>query len=256
VRIFADGILKGRRALISGGGSGIGYAIARQLGQLGASVILAARGVERLAVAAKSLRELGIDAIWSELNIRAEGQVTQLFEELSRSERTVDILVNNAGGQFSADALDISPNGFRSVVDLNLNGTWLMSHGFARYLRSRGNSGRIVNIVLSITSGAPCYVHAGAARAGVINMTRTLAVEWAKIGITVNGVAPGVIDSEGLKNYDPASIANTVARLPIARLGREEEVAAAVAFLVSDAATYITGETLFVDGGKQLAPVP
>lgn len=251
--IFAENLFHGRRALITGGGSGIGLAIARELGRLGASVILAARDKDRLLSATTELSAEGIEAEWRPLNIRKEEDVGKLFASISGEERTVDILVNNAGGQFSAEALNITPNGFRAVVDLNLNGTWLMSHSFARYLIGRAAPGRIINIVLSIDGGAPGYVHAAAARAGVINMTKTLASEWAKHTINVNAIAPGIIDTEGLLNYNLKELITAVATLPLARMGKPEEVASAVAFLASDAAAYITGETLLMDGGKSLA---
>ena len=149
--IFAAGLFRGRTALITGGGTGIGLAIARELGRLGASVVIAARRRDILDGAASELCEAGIDATALTLNIRDELAVEALFEELAARELTVEILVNNAGGQFTAAALDISANGFRAVVDLNLNGTWRMCQAFARRVVARGGSGgRIINIVLSI----------------------------------------------------------------------------------------------------------
>jgi len=251
--IFAAGLFRGRTALITGGGTGIGLAIARELGRLGASVVIAARRRDILDGAASELCEAGIDATALTLNIRDELAVEALFEELAARELTVEILVNNAGGQFTAAALDISANGFRAVVDLNLNGTWHMCQAFARRLVARGSGGRIINIVLSIDGGASGYAHAAAARAGVINLTKTLAVEWAPHGILVNGVAPGTIRTSALDQYDRSTLDAAVAALPVKRMGEAIEVARAVAFLASPGGDYITGTTIFVDGGKHLA---
>ncbi|MEX1204545.1 MAG: SDR family oxidoreductase, partial [Dongiaceae bacterium] len=164
----------------------------------------------------------------------------------------IDILVNNAGGQFAAAPLDISANGFRAVVDLNLNGTWHMTRAFGAAAVAAGRGGKVVNIVLSLFNGLPQMVHAGAARAGVINMTKSLAVAWGRHGITVNAVAPGTIDTAALAQYDQAALQADVRRLPIKRMGGAREVALAVAYLASPAADYVTGTTLIVDGGEHL----
>ena len=251
--VFAPGLFRGRTALVTGGGTGIGLAIARELGQLGAAVIIASRTAETLAAATARLSEEGIDADWHEIDIRDESQVAKLFDELDLRGRCPDILVNNAGGQFAAPAIDISANGFRAVVELNLTGTWQVLHAFGRRVISRGGGGRIINIVLSIEGGAPGYAHAAAARAGVVNLTKTLACEWASYDINVNAVAPGTIRTSGLDRYDPKSIELGVAALPIKRLGEPVEIAQAVAFLASPAGDYITGSTLVIDGGKHLA---
>ena len=251
--IFAPGLFAGRTALITGGGTGIGFAIAQELGALGAAVVIAARTTERLSAAAARLAADGIDSSWHQVDIRNEKQVAALFDALAAGGRLPDILVNNAGGQFDAPALRISPNGFRAVVDLNLTGTWHMSQAFASRRIAGAGGGRIVNIVLSIEGGSPGYAHAAAARAGVINLTKTLATEWAPHGITVNAVAPGTIRTSGLDQYDPAAIEAAIERLPIRRMGEPTEVARAVAYLASPAGDYVTGTLLFVDGGKQLA---
>jgi NAD(P)-dependent dehydrogenase (short-subunit alcohol dehydrogenase family) len=251
--LFAPDLFTGRTVLVTGGGTGIGYAVARELGRLGACVVLASRTRETLAAAAGRLNEEGISADWYPVNIRNEGEVAALFDEMGRRGLNPDILINNAGGQFEAAALDITPNGFRAVVDLNLTGTWLMSQAFAHRVKAGSGQARIINIVLSIDGGSPRYAHAAAARAGVINMTKTLATEWAPLGITVNAVAPGIIGTSGLDRYDKAKIDAAIAALPIKRSGEPVEIAQAVAFLASPAGGYITGTTLFVDGGKHLA---
>jgi NAD(P)-dependent dehydrogenase (short-subunit alcohol dehydrogenase family) len=251
--IFAPGLFAGRTALITGGGTGIGFAIAQELGALGAAVVIAARNADRLAEASAQLCDNGIDSAWHQVNIRDEKQVAALFDALAARGCLPDILVNNAGGQFEAPALDISPNGFRAVVDLNLAGTWHMSQAFALRRIAGAGGGKIINIVLSIENGSPGYAHAAAARAGVINLTKTLAIEWAPHGLTVNAVAPGTIRTSALGQYEPAAIEAGVEGLPICRMGEPSEVARAVAFLASNAGDYVTGTVLFVDGGKQLA---
>jgi peroxisomal trans-2-enoyl-CoA reductase len=251
--IFAAGLLVGHTALVTGGATGIGFAIAEQLGMLGASVVIASRNAERLAAASISLTNAGVEAKWQSVDIRNETQVAALFDILADRGRLPDILVNSAGGQFAAPALRISPNGFRAVIDLNLAGTWHMSSAFAARRIAQGGGGRVINIVLSIAGGSPGYAHAGAARAGVINLTKTLAIEWAPHGLTVNAVAPGTIRTSGLAQYDPDAITAAIDALPIKRMGEPAEVAQAVAFLASPAGDYITGTVLFVDGGKQLA---
>ncbi len=251
-QIFAPGLLAGRTALVTGGATGIGLAIARELGGLGAHIVIAARDAARLDAAAVALRERGIKVFAHPVNIRREDEVETLFHEIDQHVGLPDILVNNAGGQFAAPALDITPNGFRAVVDLNLNGSWLMSKGFAARAVAAGQPARIVNIVLSLFSGTPGMVHSGAARAGVINMTKTLAVEWGRHDITVNAVAPGTIDTEGLAQYDMAEIEAGIRRQPIKRMGTAQEVALAVTYLVSPAGDFITGTTLIVDGGDHL----
>ena len=250
--VFAPGLFSGRTALVSGGGSGIGLAIARELGGLGAQVVVAGRTVETLEKAVAELRRDGIDAAAHPVNIRREDEVATLFAALGERFGGIDILVNNAGGQFAAAPLDISANGFRAVVDLNLNGTWHMTRAFAAAAVAAGRGGKVVNIVLSLFNGLPQMVHAGAARAGVINMTKSLAVAWGRHGITVNAVAPGTIDTAALAQYDQAALQADVRRLPIKRMGGAREVALAVAYLASPAADYVTGTTLIVDGGEHL----
>ena len=250
--IFVPGLLDGRCALITGGGSGIGLAVARELGGLGARVVIAARGTERLESAAQGLRSAGIDATAHAVNIRDEAEVAALFDAIAESHGLPDLLVNNAGGQFAADALDISANGFRAVTDLNLNGTWHMSSAFARRAVEAGRAGRIVNIVLVTAGPKPGNAHGAAARAGIIHLTKTLAFEWARHGIAVNAIAPGTIETEGLDQYNPADIDAAIQRLPIKRMGRPREIALMVAYLASPAGDFITGTTLHVDGGAHL----
>lgn len=248
--VFAPGLFTGRHVLITGGGTGIGFGIAREFAQLGARVTIAARTEAKLQAAADELRKLGADAAWHAINIRDEAQVETLFDWLARERGVPDFLVNNAGGQFAAAALDISANGFRAVTDLNLQGTWQMCRAFAKHAAGRG--GRIVNIVFSDIEGAPRFAHAAAARAAVVNLTKTLAMEWARQGILINAVGPGTIETEGIRQYTDQDFTRDVGGLPVPRLGTPREVALAVAYLCSPAGDYVTGTVLVVDGGAAL----
>lgn len=250
--ILRDGLFRDQLALISGGGTGIGLATARLLGRLGAKVILVARTEDRLVQAAEALRGEGVEAHAIVLNIRDDAQVESVFERVADEHGLPDVLVNNAGGQFVAPSVEISANGFRAVVDLNLNGTWHMSRAYGSRLIAAGRAGCIVNIVLCQESGIPGMTHAGAARAGVVNMTKSLAYEWGPHGITVNAIAPGTIDTEGLLQYGMEAMEEYVSDLPIARMGTPLEVAELVAYLCSPAGSYITGALVPLDGGEHL----
>ncbi len=250
--VFAPNLLAGKLALITGGGTGIGLATARELGSLGARVILAARDLERLEKSAAALKAEGIDAHAHAVNIRDEEQVEALFETIVDEYGLPDILINNSGGQFEAPAVEISANGFRSVVDLNLNGTWHMSSAFGRRLIEAGKPGDIVNIAIVVNNGLPGYAHGAAARAGVINLTKTLAREWGSAGIRINAIAGGTIDTPGLEQYDRAALDAGIEKLAISRVGTAREMALAVVYLVSPAGAYTTGFTLQVDGGEHM----
>lgn len=247
--VFRPDLFLGRTVLVTGGGSGIGAAIAREMASLGATVLLAARRAERLRATAEAL-----GGHWHEVDIRDEESVRRLFDWVRGSHGRLDALVNNAGGQFSSPAEDISRKGWHAVVDTNLTGTFLMCReAFQQFFRESGGS--IVNLVAEMWRGFPGMAHTGAARAGVVNLTRTLAVEWAARGVRVNAVAPGVIASEGLTRY-PAEVQGMLEQIrrdtPFKRFGTEAEVAGAVAFLLSPAAAYVSGETLRVDGAGSL----
>ena len=250
--VFREGHFGGRRVLVTGGGTGIGFAIARAFGRLGAHVTLAARTVERLETAAASLGREGVSADWHEVNIRCEASVAAMTRALAEDGAFPDTLVNNAGGQFVARASDISSNGFRAVMDLNVQGTWHMTSAFGRRLIATGRPGAIVNIVFEHVGAYPMLAHAAAARAAVVNLTRTLALEWGPHGIRVNAVGPGYTETEAIRRYDEAHREGAVRDQPIARLGRPEEIAAAVCFLCSPASAYTTGAYLVVDGGYAL----
>jgi NAD(P)-dependent dehydrogenase (short-subunit alcohol dehydrogenase family) len=250
--IFAPGLFTGRHVLVTGGGTGIGFAIAEEFGALGARVTIAARTEERLKAAADKLRAGGIDAAWFPVNIRKEDEVARLFETVERERGLPDFLVNNAGGQFTADALDITPNGFRAVMDLNVQGTWHMCRSYAGRAIALGRPGCIVNMVFADIQGMPRFAHGAAARAAIVNLTKTLAMEWGHRGIRVNAIGLGSIATEALKQYSKSDSGRDDSGLPIPRLGEPREVALAAAYLCSPAADYITGTVLTIDGGQSL----
>ncbi len=250
-RVFAADLLQGRVALVTGGGTGLGQAIAAGLAAAGADLLLAARDVERLERAAEQLRAAsGRRVEVAPVNIRDRGTVEELRERAEKLFSRVDILVNNAGGQFPQPARDFSPKGWNAVIDTNLTGTWNMTQVFGNEMLQAGG-GSITQIIAVVGRGFPGIAHSAAARAGVLELTRTLAYEWGP-AVRVNCVAPGAIETAGLeRTYDP-ELQRLTRGIPAQRRGSVEEVANAVVFIASPAASYITGEVLYVAGGQQL----
>jgi len=252
--IFRPGLFASKRVIVSGGGTGIGRATARELASLGALVVLCSRAPEHLDPTVQEIVASGGRAEGIVCNIRDPQAVTALFDEVIKRHGGVDALVNNAGGQFMSPAEAISPKGWHAVIETNLTGTFYMCQAaYAHGMKEHG--GAIVNIVVENSHGFPLVSHSGAARAGVVNLTKTLALEWAQHGIRINSVAPGIIDSSGLKHY-PMGVTEHLQRVgrevPAGRMGTESEVAAAVIYLLSPAAAFISGTTLRVDGGGSL----
>ncbi|MEJ7598776.1 MAG: SDR family oxidoreductase [Kofleriaceae bacterium] len=248
-RVFAPKTLHNLVAIVTGGGSGIGLATAREMIRLGARVAVCGRTPGKLE-AAKA--ELGESALAMPCDIREPAQVEAFVKSVIETFGSVDILVNNAGGQFPSPAQHISPNGFLAVVKNNLVGTFHMCREVANQWMIPKQGGRIINVIANIYRGFPGMVHTGAARAGVENMTMTLAVEWAQFGILVNAVAPGIIKSSGTAQYPPELLERGIRETPLKRAGTVEEVAASITFLASPAASFITGTTLRLDGGQAL----
>jgi NAD(P)-dependent dehydrogenase (short-subunit alcohol dehydrogenase family) len=255
--IFAPGLFEGSVVLVTGGGTGIGLAIAGELRGLGATVVIASRSADKLAAGAARLR--GIESPGEVLevagNIRAQASVEACVDRVLGRFGQLDALVNNAGGQFPSPAIMLRRKGWDAVIETNLTGTFLMSQAVAQRAMVGRERGAIVNIVAQVRNGFPMMAHTSAARAAVINLTQTLAFEWAQSGIRVNAVAPGVILSSGIESYAPEfrkSFEDSIPSIPAGRLGTTREVAAAVAFLISPAAGFITGTTLEVHGGEPL----
>ena len=251
--VFRAGLFEGRTVLVTGGGTGIGRCTAHELAALGANVVIAARRLELLEKTAAEITETGGRCDTAQLNIRDEKAVDTVVAGIVAKHGRIDGLVNNAGGQFVQPAAKISPNGWRTVIDLILNGTFLMSSAVYRHSMQQ-HGGSIVNMLADVWTGYPGMAHMAAARAGLANLGITLSMEWAASDVRVNAVAPGTILSSGMRHY-PREIqeltVSEVAESTPARLGTESEVSAAIVFLLSPGAAYITGITLEVDGGQQ-----
>jgi citronellol/citronellal dehydrogenase len=250
--IFRAGLFDGHVAIVTGGGSGIGLAIARTLCELGARVAICGRDAARLERARADLATGGWVVHAQTCDIREVDQIARLVVDVRRALGEVTVLVNNAGGQFPTAAEALSTRGWDAVIRNNLNGTFYMTREVALASMIPARRGRIVSIIANIARGFPGMVHTGAARAGVDNMTKTLAVEWARHGIAINAVAPGTVRSPGTDRYPPELIEMSRRQTPLKRLGTPEEVAQLCAYLASDAASYVTGETWYIDGGAHL----
>jgi peroxisomal trans-2-enoyl-CoA reductase len=257
--VLQPGLLAGRTALVTGGGSGIGRVIARRFAALGAGVVVAGRHKETLSETRQLIEADGGACLGQPADIRQADQVDALVAAALERFGRIDFLINNAGGQFPARPSEISDRGWRAVVDLNLNGTWNMLSRVGPHLTAQ-QFGAVVNIVhvYVFGRGAPSFAHSGAARAGVVSLTRTLANYWARHNVTINALAPGSIATAALRekeyaqlgvpDYEPIQVRD----IPSHRLGTPEEVAEICAFLCSPAARYITGAVIVADGGQLL----
>jgi citronellol/citronellal dehydrogenase len=250
--IFRPGLFSGHVAIVTGGGSGIGLAIARTLCELGASVAIAGRDAGKLERARARLADRGWTVHAGVCDIREVEQVTSFVARVRTALGEVSVLVNNAGGQFPTPAEQLSPRGWDAVIRNNLNGTFYVTREVAVASMIPQRRGRIVNIIANVARGFPGMVHTGAARAGVENMTKTLAVEWSQHGIGINSIAPGVIRSSGTERYPEELVEISRQRTPMKRLGTPGEVAELCAYLASEAASFVTGETWYIDGGAHL----
>jgi citronellol/citronellal dehydrogenase len=249
---FRPGLLAGRVAIVTGGGTGIGRAIADQYASLGARVALCGRRIEPVTEAAEAIAARGGEAFGASVDIRSPEAIDGFVKQVLERWGAVDILVNNAGGQFPSPAQLISPKGFEAVVRNNLLGTFNVTHAVANAAMIPQKRGSVVNVIANIFRGFPGMAHTGAARAGVENLTRTLAVEWSTYRIRVNALAPGTIRSTGTDRYPPELVVKAERETPAGRLGTVNEVAHAATYLASDAADYVTGATLYIDGGASL----
>ena len=245
----------GRVALVTGGGSGIGREIALAYARRGGTVVVLGRRPEPLAETVAMVERLGQKASAEPCDVRDADAVTAVVDRVVERYGRLDALVNNAAGNFVAPAEKLSPNGWRAVVDIVLNGTFFCTRAAAAHMLPAGR-GAVLNVIATYAwHGHPGTVHSAAAKAGVLAMTRTLAVEWAPYRIRVNALAPGPIDKTGgaAQLWPTQEAAERLrSHIPLGRFGEPEEVAHAAAYLVSDYASFITGECLVIDGGGWL----
>lgn len=258
--MFASALLANRVAIVTGGGTGLGLAIAARLGELGALVAIGSRNAAHLESGTAALRHAGLDPQAIQVDVRKPEQVDEMVTRVVRHFGRIDILINNAAGNFVCPAEELSPNGWNAVVGSVLNGSFYCARAVGRHMIARAAGGSIVSILANyVWTGSAGTVHSAAAKAGVMSMTQTLAVEWARHRIRVNAVAPGPIESDGAARQlwnSPAAAARVAEAVPLGRFGAPGEVADAVAFMVSDHAAFITGETLTVDGGAWMGRGP
>jgi len=250
--VYRPDLFKGKVALVSGAGSGIGRACALLFARLGAKLVICGRTEAKLQVVADFIRAQGGEVLVVPTNVREPEQVDALFQKAHDAFGRIDYTVNNAGGQFPQAAIDFAPKGWNAVINNNLNGTWLMMQRAAQYWRDQKTPGSIVNIVVVIERGMPGVAHTVAARAGVIGASRTVAVEWAPLGIRVNCVAPGLTATEGLEVYPPEAQKEFPLANPMKRPGTPLEIAEACVYLSASSGSFINGEVLTVDGGGKL----
>ncbi|MEM9074335.1 MAG: SDR family oxidoreductase [Myxococcota bacterium] len=252
--IFAAGLFANQNAIVTGGGTGIGFAVASEIVRLGGNVAICGRRPEPLEEAGAALEALrdGAKVHRAVCDIRDYDAVTAWVDATKEALGSIDILINNAGGQFPTTAQHLSPRGFEAVVRNNLQGTWNFTHAVASNAFIPQKRGRIVNVIAQVARGFPGMVHTGAARAGVDNMTKTLAIEWSQHGIRVNAVAPGVIKTSGTKQYPPKLLEDAQKANPLKRLGSAEEVGHLIVYLASTVADFVTGQTFTIDGGASL----
>ncbi len=249
---FAPGLLHGRVIVVTGGGSGIGRCTAHELASLGAHVVLIGRKLEKLQDTAGEIVADGGRASFHACDIRHEDTVRTVVTAIVAAHGRIDGLVNNAGGQYITPLENISAKGWQAVIDTNLTGGFLMAREcYVQSMQARGGS--IVNIVADMWGSMPGMGHSGAARAGMVNFTETAALEWARSGVRVNAVAPGYIASSGMDHY-PAEAGPMLREMrqtvPAGRFGNEAETSAAIVFLLSPAASFISGSVLRVDGAR------
>ncbi|MBR1190744.1 SDR family oxidoreductase [Bradyrhizobium sp. AUGA SZCCT0160] len=250
--VFAADALKNQVVLVSGGAGGIGRAIAWLFARLGAHVAVVGRDQGKLDVLVAEMAGRGLKASAHTADIREPDGVNALFDAVWSAHGRLDILVNSAGGQFPQAAIDFSVKGWSTVINTNLNGTWYMMQAAAQRWRDRKHPGSIVNIVVVTTHGLYGIAHSVAARAGVIGLSRAVAVEWAPLNIRVNCVAPGAIETEGWNVYTPEARAAYPRSNPMMRAGSPCDIAEASVYLAAPSGKFVTGETLTVDGGGQL----
>jgi citronellol/citronellal dehydrogenase len=247
-QIFRPGLLDGQVIVVTGGGSGLGRATALELADLGAAVVVAGRRIEPLEETAAQSDGGRIEPIVCD--IREEDQVAALVDGVLERHGKIDTLVNNAGGQYMSPAEDISAKGFDTVVRLNLEGTWLMTHAVATKAMIPGGGGKVISVTLSPHHGLPGMAHSSAARAAVENLMRVLSIEWARFNIRLTAIATGHFETDAIQKYPEPVRAGVARTVPLQRMGQPIEQAWLVAYLASPAGDYYSGAVFTLDGAR------
>jgi NAD(P)-dependent dehydrogenase (short-subunit alcohol dehydrogenase family) len=256
--MFTDDTLNNEVILITGGGSGLGLSMAKKFAELGADIAICGRTEKKLEKAAEELKEFGTNVRWYSVDVREYDKVGEMFDSIIKDFGKITGLVNNAAGNFLSASEDLSPGGFKAIVDIVLHGSFNCTHHFGNYLIDNKKKGNILNIVTTYAedAGSAFVLPSACSKAGVLAMTRSLAYEWGTYGIRVNAIAPGPFPTEGAwtrlfptKKFEKKYLE----KIPAGRYGDHEELANLAAFLMSDMAPYITGETVTIDGGEKLS---
>ncbi len=254
--MLVQNALQDQVAIITGGATGMGKGMALKFAELGAKVVIASRNQENLEKAADEIAERGGDVLVVPCDVRQPEQVGHVVERTLAHFGAIDILVNNAAGNFICPAEKLSVNGWNTVINIVLNGTFYCSQAVGKHWIEQGKQGNILNMVATYAwTGHPGVVHSASAKAGVLMMTKTLAAEWGKYGIRVNAIAPGPIEETGGADRlfgSPEAVQNVVGGVPLGRLGTVEEIANLASYIVSPYAGYMTGEVVTLDGGAVL----
>ncbi len=255
-QMLPAGTLKDQVAIITGGGTGMGKSMALTFSALGAKIVVASRKLENLETTVAEIEAQGGEALAIQTDVRDPAQVANLVEKAKERFGGIDILINNAAGNFVAKAEDLSPNAWNAVIGIVLNGTWFCTQAAAKEMIAQGRGGKIVNIIATyVWTGGPGTAPSAAAKSGVMSLTQSLSVEWAKHKIRVNAIAPGPVATENTTRQlfgSGALIDKMTKEIPLGRFGEVEEISNAAAYLVSDYADYITGTCITLDGGNML----
>ncbi|MDP6229582.1 MAG: SDR family oxidoreductase [Candidatus Marinimicrobia bacterium] len=254
--MFKEDLLKGKTIIVTGGGTGLGKSMAARFGELGANLVIASRREQVIQDAADELRKTGADVLGIPCDVRDPANVKEMVDAAKNKFGKIDVLLNNAAGNFISPTENLSPNGFKAVVDIVLNGTFNCTHAVGKEMIADGG-GSILNIVTTYAwTGSGYVVPSAAAKAGVLAITRSLAVEWAKYGIRSNAIAPGPFPTKGAwSRLAPPGLGiekKMKNRIPLKRFGEHIELANLAAYLLSDEAGYINGEVVTIDGGEWL----
>ena len=256
--MFKEDTLKDEVILITGGGSGLGLSMAKKFAELGADIAICGRTEKKLEKATEELKEYGTDVRWYSVDVRDYEKVGEMIDQINKDFGKMTGLVNNAAGNFLSTSEDLSPGGFKAIVDIVLHGSFNCTHHFGNYLIDNKKEGNILNIVTTYAedAGSAFVLPSACGKAGVLAMTRSLAYEWGTYGIRVNAIAPGPFPTEGAwtrlfpnKKFEKKYLE----RIPAGRYGEHDELANLASFLMSDMAPYITGETVTIDGGEKLS---